>query len=97
MERGWQATVIKAKGAYSGRDQDILMTITNNIYIYDGKWFFVRRHSAINIRYNHQKLEKAEKLLGIVFLCVGNISHLRLYYWSYIYVWLVFAALTRKA
>ena len=33
MERGWQATVIKAKGAYSGRDQDILMTITNNIYL----------------------------------------------------------------
>ena len=31
LERGWQATIIKAKGAYSGRDQDILMTITNNI------------------------------------------------------------------
>ena len=33
LERGWQATFIKAKGAYSGRDQDILMTITNNIYL----------------------------------------------------------------
>ncbi len=33
LDRGWQATVIKAKGAYSGKDQDILMTITNNIYL----------------------------------------------------------------
>jgi uncharacterized membrane-anchored protein YitT (DUF2179 family) len=33
LERGWQATIIKAKGAYSGKDQDILMTITNNIYL----------------------------------------------------------------
>ncbi len=33
LERGWQATFIKAKGAYSGREQDILMTITNNIYL----------------------------------------------------------------
>jgi len=31
LERGWQATIIKAKGAYSGKDQDILMTITNNL------------------------------------------------------------------
>lgn len=33
LERGWRATVIKAKGAYSGREQDILMTITNNLYL----------------------------------------------------------------
>lgn len=33
LERGWQATFLKAKGAYSGREQDILMTITNNIYL----------------------------------------------------------------
>lgn len=33
LQRGWQATVIKAKGAYSGNDQDILMTVTNNIYL----------------------------------------------------------------
>lgn len=33
LARGWQATIIKAKGAYSGKDQDILMTITNNIYL----------------------------------------------------------------
>ena len=33
LERGWQATVIKAQGAYSGKDQDILMTITNNVYL----------------------------------------------------------------
>ena len=33
LERGWQATVIKARGAYSGKNQDILMTITNNIYL----------------------------------------------------------------
>ena len=33
LERGWQATFLKAQGAYSGREQDILMTITNNIYL----------------------------------------------------------------
>lgn len=33
LERGWQATFLKAKGAYSGNEQDILMTITNNIYL----------------------------------------------------------------
>lgn len=33
LERGWQATIIKGRGAYSGKDQDILMTITNNIYL----------------------------------------------------------------
>lgn len=33
LARGWQATIIKAKGAYSGSDQDLLMTVTNNIYL----------------------------------------------------------------
>lgn len=33
LARGWQATVIKARGAYSGNDQDILMTVTNNVYL----------------------------------------------------------------
>lgn len=33
LKRGWQATILKAKGAYSGNDQDILMTVTNNIYL----------------------------------------------------------------
>lgn len=33
LARGWQATVIKAKGAYSGNDQDLLMTVTNNVYL----------------------------------------------------------------
>jgi len=33
LERGWQATVLKARGAYSCQDQDVLMTVTNNIYL----------------------------------------------------------------
>ena len=33
LKRGGQATVLKAKGAFSGKDQDVLMTITNNIYL----------------------------------------------------------------
>lgn len=33
LEKGWRATLIKARGAYSGREQDIVMTITNNIYL----------------------------------------------------------------